>query len=94
MTEVLAQANEENSFNAYIYNLQNDYSEIWSLSRDNQKATKNTSVTDLIDSDNEYKTTSNITNTRSISDDDKIDDNDDDSKLPPQMQSSNPQVLL
>lgn len=38
--------------------------------------------------------TSNITNTSSISDDDKIDDNDDYSKVPPQMQTPNPQVLL
>ena len=38
--------------------------------------------------------TSHITNTNSISDDDKIDDNDDDSKLPPLMQTPNPQVLL
>jgi hypothetical protein len=41
-----------------------------------------------------YKTTSNITNTNRISDDDKIDDTDDDSKLPPQMQTPNPQVLV
>ncbi len=38
--------------------------------------------------------TSNITNTSSNGDDDKIDENDDDSKLPPQMQTPNPQVLL
>ena len=39
--------------------------------------------------------TSHITNTNSISDDDKIDDNDDDSTLPPAlMQTPNPQVLL
>ena len=38
-----------------------------------------------------YKTASNITNTNRISDDDKIDDTDDDSKLPPQMQTPNPQ---
>ena len=59
-----------------------------------KKASKNKSVTDLIDSLNEYKMTSNITNTSSIGDDDKIDESDDDSKLPPQMQTPNPQVLL